>query len=114
MSKLWLSISTLTLANIIAFFQLNGQFLNIDWFKKPTSIILLGLPLSLMFWKATLWSYEHFGFFWNIRLMGFGLGTLIFGIMTWTVLGEQPTLKVIISLLLALAIILLQITNVVK
>ncbi len=114
MSKLFLSMSTLAIANVIAFFQLNGQFLNISWLKKPLPIILLGIPLSLMFWKATLWSYEHFQFYWNIRLIGFGMGTVIFGLLTWTVLGEQPTLKVIISLLLAVAIILIQVTNVVE
>jgi hypothetical protein len=42
------------------------------------------------------------------------MGTVIFGLLTWTVLGEQPTLKVIISLLLAVAIILIQVTNVVE
>ena len=49
-----------------------------------------------------------------MRLIGFGIGTLIFGIMTWTLIGEIPTLKTIISLLLAVAIILIQITNVVE
>jgi hypothetical protein len=47
-------------------------------------------------------------------LIGFGIGTLIFGIMTWTLIGEIPTLKTIVSLLLAVAIILIQITNVVE
>ena len=49
-----------------------------------------------------------------MRLIGFGIGTLIFGIMTWTLIGEIPTLKTIVSLLLAVAIILIQITNVVE
>jgi hypothetical protein len=56
-------------------------------------------------------SYEHFGAFWNMRLAGFGIGTIIFGVLAWTLIGEVPTLKTIISLLLALAIILIQITN---
>ena len=36
-----------------------------------------------------------------MRLIGFGIGTLIFGIMTWTLIGEIPTLKTIVSLLLS-------------
>ena len=46
-----------------------------------------------------------------MRLAGFGISTLIFGIMAWSMIGEIPTLKTIISLLLALAIILIQVTN---
>ena len=66
------------------------------------------------FWHATKFSYEHFGQFWNIRLMGFGAGTIVFGIMTWTLQHEAPTIKTIICLLLASAIVLIQITNVVE
>jgi len=59
-------------------------------------------------------SYEHFGAFWNMRLAGFGISTVVFGIMAWSLIGEIPTLKTIISLLLALSIILIQVTNVIK
>ena len=56
-------------------------------------------------------SYEHFGAFWNMRLAGFGLGTIIFGVLSWWLIGEIPTLKTLICILLAIAIILIQITN---
>ena len=46
-----------------------------------------------------------------MRLAGFGISTVVFGIMAWSMVGEVPTLKTIISLLLALAIILIQVTN---
>jgi hypothetical protein len=46
-----------------------------------------------------------------MRLAGFGVGTIVFGAMAWFFIGEIPTLKTIISLLLAAAIILIQITN---
>ncbi len=104
----------LSLGNILAFFQLQGQFMDKlpEWFKSPWFVFAAGAPVGIMFWFATRLSYEHFGFFWNIRLMGFGLGTIIFGILTWTVLHQAPTLKTIICLLLAAAIVLIQITNV--
>ena len=76
--------------------------------------MIVGALLSPIFWYATKFSYEHFGQFWNIRLMGFGAGTIVFGIMTWTLQHEAPTLKTIICLLLASAIVLIQITNVVE
>ena len=44
--------------------------------------------------------------------MGFGVGTMVFGLMTWMLSNEIPTIKTFICLLLAMAIILIQITNV--
>ena len=46
-----------------------------------------------------------------MRLAGFGIGTIVFGTLAWVFIGEIPTLKTIISLLLAITIILVQITN---
>ena len=47
-----------------------------------------------------------------MRLAGFGIGTVIFGLFTWFFIGEIPTLKTMISVLLATAIILIQVTNI--
>jgi|TARA_R110000824_G_scaffold64491_1_gene168479 hypothetical protein len=113
MTKLYWSIGAQLIAAILAFFQLQGhyvwpkvKFLSSIWWIYITSIIIAPL-----FFYATKWSYEHFGAFWNMRLAGFGIGTLIFGILTWLLIGEIPTLKTVICLLLAVAIILIQITN---
>jgi hypothetical protein len=46
-----------------------------------------------------------------MRLAGFGIGTIVFGLMAWAMVGEIPTLKTIVCLLLGLAIILIQISN---
>ena len=76
-------------------------------------IVYGGISLvAMLFWYATVFSYEHFGQYWNIRLMGFGVGTIVFGIMTWLLSNEIPTIKTFVCLLLATAIILIQITNV--
>ena len=107
-------------ANIIgsalAFFQLQGhyvwtdiKFLKSMWWVWSTSFIIAPL-----FFYSTIWSYEHFGAFWNMRLAGFGIGTLIFGILTWSLIGEIPTLKTVICLMLAAAIVMIQITNVIE
>ena len=113
MTKLYWSIGAQLIAAILAFFQLQGhyvwpkvKFLSSIWWIYITSIIIA----PLFFW-STKWSYEHFGAFWNMRLAGFGVGTIVFGAMAWFFIGEIPTLKTIISLLLAAAIILIQITN---
>mgnify|MGYP003137855884 CR=1 FL=1 len=112
MSKLWWAIGAQVIGSIIAFFQLQGwvvwnkQWLQSMWWMYATSLII-----APMFFYSTKWSYEHFGAFWNMRLAGFGIGTIVFGIMAWGFIGEIPTIKTIISLLLALAIILIQVSN---
>lgn len=112
MNKLHLALLANFIASIFAFFQLQGHyvwnkpFLKSIWFIYITSIIIAPL-----YWYSTKWSYEHFGAFWNMRLAGFGIGTLTFGLLTWFLIGEVPTLKTTITLLLAVSIILIQITN---
>ena len=113
MTKLYWSISAQVAAAILAFFQLQGHYVwpNLKFLKSIWWVYGTSLIIAPLFWYATKWSYEHFGAFWNMRLAGFGVGTLIFGLLTWSLIGEIPTLKTIICLLLAVAIILIQITN---
>ena len=99
----------------MAFYQLNGQFIWKDtpFLNNSLTTSMFGFPVGMMFFYATKYSYEHFGFIWNMRMIGFGVGTIIFGIMSYGILKEVPTLKTFICILLAVAIILIQITNVV-
>ena len=112
---LWCSIILLVIANIIAFYQLNGQFIWKDtpFWNNGMWMSIVGIPVGYMFFWATKFSYEHFGFLWNMRMIGFGVGTIIFGIMSYAILKEVPTLKTFICILLAVAIILIQVTNVI-
>ena len=109
------SIALLVIANIIAFYQLNGQFIWKDssFWNNGALMSIVGLPVGYMFFHATKFSYEHFGFIWNMRMIGFGVGTIIFGIMSYGILREVPTMKTFICILLAVAIILIQVTNVI-
>ena len=112
MSKLWMAIIAQFIGSIIAFVQLQGwvvwdkPWLIALWWMYATSLFIA----PLFFW-STKWSYEYFGAFWNMRLAGFGIGTIVFGIMAWIFIGEIPTIKTMISILLAVAIILIQVTN---
>jgi len=96
--------------NIIAWLHMNAQF-KWEWAKSVWWIILGGLPISFLFYYSTRWSYEHFGQYWAVRPLGFGMATITFGIMTAIFLKEMPSLKIWISLLLALAIIILNVSN---
>ena len=113
MTKLWWAISAQVIGSIIAFFQLQGWVVwDKPWLKSIWWMYVTSLFIAPLFFYSTKWSYEHFGAFWNMRLAGFGVGTIVFGAMAWFFIGEIPTLKTIISLLLAMAIILIQVTNI--
>ena len=113
MNKLLCAIALIALANAGTWFQFQGHYWSDKLFFKSFWFICgVGAILSMFFWYSTKWSYEHFGQYWNIRLMGFGMGTVVFGFMTWLLSNEIPTIKTFICILLAIAIILIQITNV--
>ena len=113
MTKLWWAIFAQTVAAILAFFQLQGHYVwpEIKFFKTMWWVYGTSLIIAPLFFYSTMWSFEHFGAFWNMRLAGFGIATFCFGILTWGLLGEIPTLKTFVCLLLAVAIILIQISN---
>jgi len=115
MTKLMMAIIANGIAAVLAFFQLQGHYVWPDkpFLKSMWWVYLTSMIIAPLFFYSTKWSYEHFGAFWNMRLAGFGVGTFVFGVMTWMLLSEIPTLKTIICLLLAIAIILIQITNIV-
>lgn len=104
----------LFVANIVAWFQIQGQFMTgqwQEWLSKDWVVIALGVPIGWLLWKSAHLSFEHFGALWNVRMIGFGFGTFIFGIMTWGILDELPGWHTGISLILAVAIIMLQFSN---
>ena len=98
------------LGNVLAWLHMNAQF-KWDWAKETWWIVLGGVPISFLFYYSTRLSYEHFGQYWAIRPLGFGMATITFGILTAIFLKEIPSLKIWISLLLALAIIILNTSN---
>ena len=112
MNKLLWALSFQAMAGLLAFFQLQGWVVwDKPWLKSMWWVYGTSLIIAPLFFYSTMWSFEHFGAFWNMRLAGFGIATLCFGILTWGLLGEIPTLKTFVCLLLAVAIILIQISN---
>ena len=109
-------IMYLVFGNIMAWYQLQGQFLSNPFFKqlfsRDLAVVILGLPIGWLFWRSATLSYEIFGGVWNVRLIGFGIGTLVFGIMTMFILKELPSWHTVISIELAAAIIKLQLSHI--
>jgi len=97
-------------AHALTFFQLQGQ-LKYQWMKDYTwAVVLMGIPISFMFMQ----SVKHFvlafgGEIWPSRLLGFGMGVIVFTIMSELLFKEPFTAKTGICLFLGLLIILVQI-----
>jgi len=95
---------------LIVWFQTNGQFIW-PWFKKnPLIIALIGSVAGYMFIMGTKYVAAYYdGLIWPGRFIGFSSGILSFTILTWYFLGEGINVKTGISLLLAIALITIQI-----
>lgn len=107
--RIFYALLLATIAQIISFVQLQGQLVWKFPKENPYVMMLLGLPISLIFIKTTKIFNQHFDANWPGRLIGFGLGIIIFTIMSWLVFKEVPTSKTIVCLVLAFTIVLLQV-----
>jgi len=110
MNKLILALLLLTFAQILVYFQLQGQFM-FDWFKKnPILLSFLGFPISYILIKSTEYCAESFnGEVWPGRLIGFSIGAIIFASLSFFLMKEPMTLKTLMSLILAGGILCIQI-----
>ena len=105
-----ISIISFMLANILVWYQLNSQLVWkwAEGYKSMLWMSLLGIPISLLLWLCTKWGYLGFGNLWAVRFIGFATSMFVFPIMTYWYLGEPMTLKVWVTILLALIIMILQ------
>lgn len=108
--RLAIGMVVCTIAQAITFFQLQGST-KFEWLKNNyLGMVLLGIPISMLFMysvKNLVIAFD--GQLWPSRLIGFGIGAIVFTILSWAVFHEPITVKTWISLFLALAILLLQI-----
>ena len=97
------------LAQITTFLQLQGQ-LKYDFLKQNTWFtVLMGIPISFMFMQSVKNFVTAFhGEIWPSRLIGFGIGVIVFTVMSELLFKEQFTLKTGICLFLGLLIIITQ------
>tara|TARA_Y100001937_G_scaffold95394_1_gene129527 strand:+ start:1844 stop:2182 length:339 start_codon:yes stop_codon:yes gene_type:complete len=110
MIKIIFTIFLFIITNIIIWYQLNSQLVW-DWakgYKSMWIMSLLGIPISLLLWYCTKIGYVGFGNLWAVRFMGFATSMMVFPIMTYFYLGEPMTLKVWITLGLAIIIMIIQ------
>jgi multidrug transporter EmrE-like cation transporter len=98
------------LAQVITFLQLQGQ-LKFDWIKNNMWFgVLMGLPISFLFMMSVKNFVGAFdGQIWPSRLIGFGIGVVVFTIMSHYIFKEPLTPKTLVCLGLGILIVLIQI-----
>ena len=98
------------LSHIIIWFQVNGQFIWV-WAKdNPFILSLAGVPISLGYIYASRYAFVAFDeLLWPGRLLGFALGIISFTVLTNYYMGEGITPKVLVSLVLAIALVCIQV-----
>ena len=132
-NKLLLVVALFTMGHISAWFQFNSQFIW-DWWKERhmLSILIYSLPTSFFFILGTrhyqssrlrVWSsrriqegettkhaVEMTDSVWSSRLLGYGVGIIIFSILTYAMMRESVfTPKTLTCVILSLIIILIQV-----
>tara|TARA_R100001460_G_scaffold42481_1_gene78600 strand:+ start:348 stop:695 length:348 start_codon:yes stop_codon:yes gene_type:complete len=90
-------------------FQTHAQFFN-DWSKDNALLVAIpGFIISYWSIKATENIAEAYdGEVWPARLIGFGVGIILFSILTWLILGEKIEIKSAVCVLLAFCILIIQ------
>ena len=109
MNRLLLGIFYGILGQVFSFLQLQGS-VKYGWFQKyPIIVLLSAIPSTYLYVKSVdnLVAWGD-GQLWPSRLIGFGIGIIIFVTLSMILFKEPLTLKTITCLLLALSILLIQ------
>jgi multidrug transporter EmrE-like cation transporter len=98
------------IAQILTFLQLQGN-IKYNWYEKHKILLLLfSIPISWLYIQSVRLIVTGFnGQIWPSRIIGFGIGIIVFAIMGYLLFGETINLKTGISLMLAFSILLIQI-----
>jgi H+/Cl- antiporter ClcA len=109
--KLTIGILLSLIAQIITYIQIQGT-LRISWMKenKYWLVGLLAIPVAYLLMVSVNYIVAAFGGeTWPSRLIGFGVGIVVFASMSYFMFNESITLKTGVCLMLGLVIIILQI-----
>src|SRR6056300_378302 len=86
----------------VVWFQVNGPIIWPIAKQYRWILILLGIPITYIFMKATESAVNGFdGEFWPSRFVSFVIGIIIFSILTWIFRGEGINIKTAVCLCLA-------------
>ena len=108
--KLLIGVSLLVCVYVAGWYQLHGQFIN-PWFKKyEYLLIFLSVPNTYVSIRAIKIISDHFqGQVWPNRILTFGIGLIMFTILSYCHFNEKLGLKTLTLIGLAGLIVTLQI-----
>ena len=109
-NDLLVGVFLFTIAHILTFYQLNGQFIW-KWFQKNEWVIIVsGVILSVFYIWGTKYTVLGTGnLLWPARFIGFGVGMVIYSILVNHHFNEGINSKTIVSLILCVILICIQI-----
>ena len=112
MNNVILGVICFGMAHLLAFYQLNGQFLkSTDWFKNNTFLVAaFGVIVSYFYIYGTKYTVAGMGgLLWPARFIGFSIGMLLYAILINYHFNEGITTKTFVSLILCLILIGIQV-----
>ena len=111
LDSLLLGVIYFAIGHILVWFQLNGQFFKMDWFRKNEIIVAaLGFVISFFYIWATKYTVESFnGLLWPARFIGFAIGIAIYALFVAIFFNEGISVKTFISLMLCIILIGIQV-----
>mgnify|MGYP006935486133 CR=1 FL=1 len=107
--KLIYGMLIIVLAQVVSYVQLQGQG-KWQFFKDyPLIIMFLGLPIGYLLINSTMLINGYFGTTWQGRLIGQGIGVIVFSLMSYFLFKENLTIKTCICIALSVIVILINI-----
>ena len=98
------------IGQIIVWFATNAQFFNELAARRPLMLTVLAAPVTYLFIIGTKHCALHFdGMLWPGRFIGFAMGMIAFTVLTYWIMDEPVNIKTFISLVLATALVCIQI-----
>lgn len=97
-------------AQVLTFLQLQGSA-KWGWYEKhPIATLLISIPISWCFIKSVnAYIIAYGGEIWPSRLIGFGIGVIVFTAMSILIFNETISTKTFVCLMLSVTIILIQV-----
>ncbi len=110
MNKLLLGFLYGLVAQILTFLQLQGN-IKWNWYERyPILLLSISVPMAWLYIKSVEAFVVYFnGEIWPSRLIGFGIGIVVFALMSYFLFNEAISLKTFICLILACGILGIQI-----
>ena len=111
MGNLITAVALFTFGQTLIWYQTNGQF-KWKWFAEHPLLVafIFAIPISYAFIIATKLIVGYFdGMLWPGRFIGFATGMMSFAILTSFYMNEGISAKTAVSLVLASALVAIQI-----